>query len=307
MRAPEYMKLSKIKTRLTAIMNAKGGVGKTTVAVLLSKALAAKGRKVLLIDGDAQANTTEMFNFCMEDINSDRNVKCLIDGKGVPMEEYTIYDADPGIDLIPSHLQLYLEERNLSVKSASSANFPEGLVIRNFFEDNAEYLERYDNIIVDLGPYMGMLAENIFAVADAVILPVTGNDSLTGVLTTLAMWRAGKRSIMENFGGLPLEDAEVLGDDYDNFAIVMNKLDLRTRESRHIYDILKGKNLSEREEVLYGDYYTAFVEPPIPVSARVSEQSITHRLVMDLNTKDAVKARKAVNDLLKALMKGEYL
>lgn len=147
-------------TKVIAIANHKGGVGKTTTAASLGVALTLRGKKVLLIDLDSQTNLSTMF--ISEEALENLNVtiyEALTQGEPLPMEE-----VKPNLFLSPASLDLALAEIELSGQMARES------VLSKLI---APIRETYDYIIIDCPPFLGLLTTNAFFAADEVYIPLT--------------------------------------------------------------------------------------------------------------------------------------
>jgi cellulose biosynthesis protein BcsQ len=154
-----------------AIYHNKGGVGKTTVAVNLAAALSKKGKRVLLIDIDSQANTTFAtglikFQFDEEDDLRERNVFHLLesgDFNFIPdVLRKSDYFNNPEIDVIPSHIILIQEQEKLNKILASRSR----LVSKLKRVEN-----EYDIVIIDTPPSRDLYAQVALIAADYLIIP----------------------------------------------------------------------------------------------------------------------------------------
>ncbi|UKO97699.1 AAA family ATPase [Nostoc sp. UHCC 0870] len=161
----------KSSMKTIAIYHHKGGVGKTTVAINLAAALSKKGKKVLLIDIDAQANTTFAtglikFQFEEEDDLKDRNIYHLLEyGKSNFIPELvrkSHFFNNPEIDVIPSHISLIENQSNLVGFAASRFRLARKL---------EKVKNDYDIVIIDTPPSLDVYAEAALTAADYLIIP----------------------------------------------------------------------------------------------------------------------------------------
>ena len=150
--------------KVIALTNQKGGVGKTTTAVNLGVALAQQGKKVLLIDADAQANLTMSLGYSRPDDLPDTLstiMQDIIDDKAVDVSR-SILHHDESVDLLPSNIELSgLEVRLINAISRES-------VLKTCIN---EVKKNYDTVLIDCMPSLGMLTINALAAADSVVIP----------------------------------------------------------------------------------------------------------------------------------------
>ena len=142
-------------TKVISIINHKGGVGKTTTAVNLSKALALQGKKTLMIDIDPQGNLSQTYGF---DNPKKQLINALVDGEKLPIEsiEENLYLSPSGIDLIEA-------ETALSTSISGIAKLKRSI---------ASVKESFDYILIDCPPSLNLLSQNAVVASDSVIVAV---------------------------------------------------------------------------------------------------------------------------------------
>lgn len=145
---------------VVCVANQKGGVGKTTTAVSLAAALAEAGAQVLLVDLDPQGNATTGLGFRVEE-GDPSTYAVLIDAMAI--EDATRTTAIAGLGLVPSSLDLAGAEIELVPAFAREAR------LRRALEG---VRDRYQVVIVDCPPTLGLLTVNALVAADLVLLPI---------------------------------------------------------------------------------------------------------------------------------------
>jgi chromosome partitioning protein len=148
--------------RVVALCNQKGGVGKTTTAINLGAALADYGRRVLLIDFDPQAALTDGLGFRGRDFEERSIYSLVIDG-GVEPADLVVETPIPGMDLLPSHINLSAAELQLVTEVAREQALERAI---------KPLLPDYDIALIDCQPSLGMLTVNALTAANSVIVPV---------------------------------------------------------------------------------------------------------------------------------------
>lgn len=157
--------------RVIALMNQKGGVGKTTMAFNLAHAFAHQGKKVLCIDMDPQSNFSSLFDIPANDdrknihhllINSVKELKALHTSTFL---NDVIIKTEENIDLIPSGQELSGFELTVA-----GINAPRQLILKKFIE-KFELRAQYDVIVIDGPPTLGLLVVNILCATDGVLYP----------------------------------------------------------------------------------------------------------------------------------------
>ena len=150
--------------KVIALTNQKGGVGKTTTAVNLGVSLAQQGKKVLLIDADAQANLTMSLGYNRPDdlpVTLSTIMQDIIEDNPIDVQKSILHHGE-GVDLLPSNIELSgLEVRLINAISRES-------VLKTCVN---EVKKNYDYCLIDCMPSLGMLTINALAAADSVVIP----------------------------------------------------------------------------------------------------------------------------------------
>jgi len=148
------------KPRVVALLNQKGGVGKTTSTVNLGAALARYGQRVLLIDLDPQSNLS--LHFGVESGAEQRTIRDLLLDPTCRVED-CVQSARPGLDFIPAVTELALVEGELAQQEGMQS------VLRSKLEP---IYGNYDVVLLDCPPSLGVLSVNALTVADEVFVPM---------------------------------------------------------------------------------------------------------------------------------------
>jgi chromosome partitioning protein len=143
-----------------AIANQKGGVGKTTTTVNLAASLGVLEKRVLVIDADPQANATSGLGIEVDSV--DKGSYQVLEHT-IEAGETIIQTGSPNVDLIPAHIDLVAIEIELVDKDDREYMLKRAIV---------DLKDRYDYILIDCAPSLGLLTLNALTAADSVIIPI---------------------------------------------------------------------------------------------------------------------------------------
>jgi chromosome partitioning protein len=156
--------------KVIAVYHNKGGVGKTTTVVNLAAALSKRGKKVLVIDLDSQANTTYALGLVKfqdesaDDIRDRYVYHVLIERNKFPISEVVRKSdfCEPSIDVIPSHIDLMEKEQELILTEAARTRLVKKL---------ADVASQYDIVLIDTPPSLNLYARIALIAADYLLIP----------------------------------------------------------------------------------------------------------------------------------------
>ena len=147
-------------SKVISISNHKGGVGKTTSTINIGAGLNKLGKKILLIDLDPQANLSQSLGLQDQNPNIYTHLKQISTGYRTSIRPVVIL---PGLDVIPSTLDLSGAEVELSSEAGRE------YILRELIEP---LKGRYDYILIDSPPSLGLLAINALTASDEVFIPL---------------------------------------------------------------------------------------------------------------------------------------
>ena len=246
-------------TKVIALANQKGGVGKTTTTVNLGVGLARQGKKVLLIDADAQGNLTDSLGWNEPDklpVSLATIMTKIIQDEQVEPDEGILHHAE-GVDLMPANIELSAMEVSL-VNTMSRE-----IVLRSYL---SEVKSKYDYVLIDCMPSLGMITVNALAAADSVIIPVQAHYLPTkGMAQLLQTIRRVQKNINPN---LKID------------GVLLTMVDGRTNFAKDISYMLRTG---------YGDKLKIF-KAEIPLAIKAAETSVEGKSIYthDKNGKAAL-------------------
>ncbi len=224
--------------RIIAIANQKGGVGKTTTSINLSACIAAKGKKVLVIDIDPQGNTTSGYGIEKNDLEN--TIYELILGD-CSVEDCILKNVIPNVSILPSNVNLAAAEIELIGVERKE------YILRNEID---WVKDRYDYIIIDCPPSLSLLTVNAMTTADSVLVPIQCEyyalEGLSQLIHTVNLVKERLNPDLEMEG--------VVFTMYDSRTNLSGQVvdNVKSHLKQKVYDTLIPRNIRLAEAPSYG-------------------------------------------------------
>ena len=183
--------------KIIAIVNQKGGVGKTTTSINLSAALGILGKKVLMVDLDPQGNATTGVGIDKRGINN--SVYELLIMK-TTIEEAIIKTNSVNLSIIPAYLNLAgVDSELIELERKYKSNNMSFNRVMRLKEELYKVKDNYDYILIDCPPSLGILTTNALAAADSVLIPVQCEYyALEGIMQLINTIMLAQRKVNPN-------------------------------------------------------------------------------------------------------------
>ena len=224
--------------KIVSFSNQKGGVGKTTSCVNMAAYIAAEGKKVLLVDMDPQGNATTGLGFSKSSLEQSIYSVLIDDEKAL---ENIMPTEVENLDLLPSNIDLAGAEVELVYKKNRER------VLKNALE---EIRSRYDYILIDCPPSLGLLTINALACADSVIIPIQSEyyalEGLSQLMNSI--------SLVKQHLNADLEVDGVVLTMYDSRSLISKQIaeEIKKFFTKRLFEIVVPRNVRLVEASSYG-------------------------------------------------------
>ena len=260
-------------TRVIAVCNQKGGVGKTTTSVNLAASLSTADCATLLVDLDPQANATSSLGFMASQIEQGRgDIYDALSGD-VPVADLILDTALPNLKLLPSSTELVGAELELATASNRERRLESCL---------APILSRFQIVLIDSPPSLGILTLNALTAADSVLIP----------LQTEYMALEGVASLMRTIGLV----RQNLNPRLEVEGLLLTMCDPRNNLSNQVADEARAH------------FQGLVFRSVIPRNVRLSEAPSHGKpvLLYDVSSKGALSYLQLAGELLERMKKDGY-
>ena len=228
-----------LDSRVISIVNQKGGVGKTTTSVNLSTALAAIKKNILLIDLDPQGNLSTGLGIKYED--RENSVYDLIMREDTLIEETSITTKIPGLDIIPSSFNLSGIEFELANENDRN---------KRLLKKLAQLEKKYDFVIIDCPPSLGILTVNSLVASRSIIVPLQCEFyALEGLAQLLRSVELVKKNLNPN---LTVQGIVLTMFDSRNNLSEMVVSDVKEHFGKQVYKTIIPRNVRISEAPSFG-------------------------------------------------------
>ncbi len=201
------------ESKVIAVINQKGGVGKSTSVINLSACLGENKKKVLVIDFDPQGNSTSGYGIEKDELEHDVYDVILDD---FPIEDAIIETCEPNVFIVPATIQLATAEIELVSLEKRESVLKEAV---------SRVKDEFDYVFIDCPPSLGLLTINALIAADSLIIPIQCEYyALEGVAKLLESMEMVKRHKNPNL---------------EIFGVLMTMYDSRTTLSKQVVDEVK--------------------------------------------------------------------
>ena len=228
----------------------KGGTGKTTVVFNLAGVLSEKN-KILIIDADAQCNISSDVGINIAD-QSKKTIKDIFENSKIKPEEViekSPIKELPNLDIIGSSIKLTATELQLVSRAGREQ------ILKYYIDDNIDIFNKYDYIIIDTNPSMGIVNQNAFYVADDIILVSdVSYNGIQGAELFMYLWEEARNDLRKK----------------DNIsALIINNYDKRIGLSSDLKQYCSDTDI----------FKNILIDTPIPGSIKLKETSLNHKPV----------------------------